>query len=92
MNSESSATTFLQVLLSHDIVDAAWQKKKTQFGWTAGSESQASLDEKKHNCAQGLFPGRWKSYRQLELSGAVYRLAKNKDSALADGMTFWDAR
>ena len=58
MNSESSATTCLQVLLSHDIVDAAWQKKKTQFGWTAGSESQASLDEKRHNCAQGLFPGK----------------------------------
>jgi len=55
-NSEQSATTFLQVLLSHDVVEAAWMRKKSQFGWTTASESQASLDEKKFSCANGLFP------------------------------------
>jgi len=90
-NSESSATTFLQVLLSHDVVEASWSKKRNQFGWTAQGESQASLDDKKFSCATGLYPGRWKSYHQLELSGAFYKVAKCKDYLLADGQQFWDA-
>jgi hypothetical protein len=33
-NQESSSTTFLQVLMSHDVVEAAWAKKRQQCGWT----------------------------------------------------------
>ena len=65
--------------------------KKTQFGWSIASESQASLDEKKFSCAQGLYPGRWKSYHLLELSGILYRAAKSQDHMMPNGQTFWDA-
>jgi hypothetical protein len=91
MNSETSATTFMQVLLSHDVVDAAWQRKKTQFGWSVGSESQSALDEKKLECATGLYPGRWKSYRQLEISGSFYRLMKSEKTTTSDNTQAWDA-
>ena len=53
---DTNSATFLQVLLSHDVVEAAWMRKKSQFGWTTASESQASLDEKKFSCANGVFP------------------------------------
>lgn len=90
VNADSSATTFLQVLLSHDVVEAAWSKKKSQFGWTISSESQSSLGEKKFSCAQGLFPNRWKSYHMLELSGSFYRIAKAPEVVLVSGELFWD--
>ena len=89
-NAESSATTFLKVLLSHEVVEATWTKKEVTIRLDIGSESQAGLDEKKLSCANSLYPGRWKRYHQLEISGSFFKLARSKEIILSDGQQFWD--
>ena len=49
------------------------------------------MDLKKYECANGLFPNRWKSYRMLEISNSFYKLAKNPKLILTNGKSLWDA-
>jgi hypothetical protein len=90
-NADVSCITFLQVLMAHDSVDAAWLKKKTQYGWTIASEGAAVLDERKYDMANAMFPNYWRSYRHLEVSGALYKVMKDPKIVVKDGTQFWDA-
>jgi hypothetical protein len=49
----------------------------------------AVYDEKKFETAACMFPGRWKSYRNLEHSAIFYKVASKM--AMSDGTIFFEA-
>lgn len=66
VNSEVTATKFLDVYRSCSSVEAAFQRHKTLHGWTIASIGQTSLDEKRF-FVRGMFSKRWKFTRSYEV-------------------------
>ena len=91
MNSENSATTFLDVIRSIEGVEAAWAKKKDAMQWTIASEGQSTLEHRKLTFANGLHKGRWRSYRSLEMTVNIWNQSRSKEKMIDATTTFWDA-
>ena len=90
LNEEATATTILQVWRSTTVVEPAWARHRQQKQWTAASLGQQVLNEKKHEFACVMYPGRWPTYTSYERSNTFFKTASGVMIGDADGKSVFD--
>ena len=67
VNTQATSSTFLEVLRSTETCDKGWNRKKLTMQWTNASLGQSEFEKKKLAYYNSVHPGRWRSYRALEM-------------------------
>ena len=58
------------------MVEPAFNRLKCGRGWTGSSIGQRDLNNKKHDFANNMFPGRWAFYTSYERCNYFYKEAQ----------------